>query len=179
MSDLAPKKHRGPGRPKGSGDLRPKIIRQLEKSRVLDVAIEHLAKSLEGHIKEGRTREADALAVELARLGIQVSPKTTEIDSGTQIRLVINGIEQPRAIDCTPSPSELDAAPSPKALLPHEQESLERRARCYPQPYPRPAPAVAPATPPEEDPPVRGPVFVVPRGPDAPLPEWRTPLYED
>jgi hypothetical protein len=103
--------------------LRPKIIRNLLKARILDVAVHHLGVSLREHIASGRMREADALAIEIVRSGIALSPKTSEFaGAGATFQLVIKGLGERTPID------GLDITPEPpRVLSAHEAESHARR----------------------------------------------------
>lgn len=130
MSNL-PKKHRGPGRPKGAKDIRPLLIGLLQKYRLYPVLMAEFEKA-----KASMTpKECFLFSLELAKLGIQASPKTLEGDgAGLVVNIFTSGIGQKtvqvgEAVDVTPLPEP----PPPPASLP-DRETLAIRERCYPTP---------------------------------------------
>jgi hypothetical protein len=74
-------------------------------------------------------READALAIEIVRSGIALSPKTSEFaGEGATFQLVIKGLGQRTPIGGEVLAPELDITPGPSRVLSaHEAESQARR----------------------------------------------------
>ena len=77
------------GRPKGSRDFRPFLMRALERFRLADQVIE----TWERHYEDFTPVERMGFLLKMAELGLRASPKTIEtLDDRPQFRLIISGI---------------------------------------------------------------------------------------
>ncbi len=170
-------KGRPPGRPKGSRDFRPHLLNLLERFRLIPVLLAELETLRDSLPPEDKVK----LYLELARMGLNASPKTQELEgSGPSISLIIGGIRQgpdqrfdlpgKGVVELSPAPLELPPPVDWSAGLPGRKSEISETIRSLKEPPPPPAPG-----------PVFGPpVFTVPTveeelGP----PEWRDPLYPD
>ena len=185
MSDFeqqSEQKSKKGGRPSGSRnktirDLRPVIMKMLVKA----LNNRKARKEIEEYLDNLPAAERVNFYMTMARIGINASPKTTELEGGgTGISLFINGTRQSTPIDQT-----VDVTPSPRSLpapaeVPHDSRVrlpyASTAERCEGlESLTRPA-AVVSAPPPV---PRGASIFTVPSYDDLPEsrnpPEWAGP----
>ena len=80
-----PGRPRGPGRPPGSRDVRPMLLKMLEKYRLFPL----LFKEFDDAKKSMTAKERLMFSLELAKLGISACPKNVNVDV-SQPRLMID-----------------------------------------------------------------------------------------
>lgn len=167
-------------RPSGSKnkpirDLRPTIMKMLVRA----LGNRKTRKEIEEYLDGLPVGEKVQWYMTMARIGINASPKTTEVEgAGGGFNLYINGILQKGAIDqsavdVTPLPRTLPSPPVDWSRLP-----AGKSEKCDALRDLKKAPAPAP---PDEDAPLPPgtQIFRVPFGPDEDgiPPEWRADIH--